>query len=288
MSAQPDEKPPRFSRRNALKLITAGAAGCLVDAFVIEPARLSVTRQNIPCGPKSVGLDGLRIGLLSDFHFRPDDDHDLLEKVVSRVNDERLDIIALTGDFISGNPKVIDPMLKHLEKMKSRHGIFAVMGNHDGWAGSRSVIRRQFEKAGISFLINQHSKVAVDQGKLAIAGTDFIWKGKPDPAKTLRGISADMPVVALVHEPDYFDTMAAQRDICLQLSGHTHGGQCRVPLIGYAPRKVSMGRKYIYGDYSKGDSRIFVTRGVGTVGVRVRFACPPELAILTLRGSKTA
>jgi len=284
----PDQTTPRFTRRNALRLITAGAAGCLIDAFKIEPAWLSVTRQTVPCDAKSAGLDGLRIGLLSDFHFRPEADHDLLESVVARINDEKPDLIALTGDFMSANPKVIDPLLKHLEKMKAAHGVFAVMGNHDGWAGSRSAVRRQFEKAGISFLINQHSKISIRQEKLAIAGTDFVWKGRPDPAKTLKGISTDTPVLALVHEPDYFDTMAAQRNICLQLSGHTHGGQCRVPIFGYAPRKVKMGQKYLYGGYSNGDSKLFVSRGVGTVGVRVRFACPPELAILTLKNQQVS
>ena len=285
MPTPPDDQTPRFNRRNALRLITAGAAGCLIDAFKIEPAWLSVTRRNIPCDRRSAGLDGLRIGLLSDFHFRPEDDHDLLESVISKVNDEKLDLIALTGDFMSRDPRVIAPLLKHLEKLKPRQGTFAVMGNHDGWAGSRPVIRRQFEKAGISFLINQHSKISIRNEALAIAGTDFVWKGRPDPAKTLKGISTDTPVLALVHEPDYFDTMAAHRDISLQLSGHTHGGQCRVPLVGYVPRKVKMGQKYIYGDYSNGESRLFVSRGVGTVGVRVRFACPPELAILTMRSS---
>jgi uncharacterized protein len=87
----------------------------------------------------------------------------------------------------------------------------------------------------------------------------------------------------LVHEPDYFDTLTRHRDIVVQLSGHTHGGQCRVPLVDYAPVKVAYGRKYIYGAFQRGDSRLFVTRGLGTVGMRVRFACPPEVALLTLR-----
>jgi predicted MPP superfamily phosphohydrolase len=79
--------------------------------------------------------------------------------------------------------------------------------------------------------------------------------------------------------------MASSRDILLQLSGHTHGGQCRVPLLGIAPVTVNYGRKYIQGAYSRGASQLFVTRGVGTTGLRVRFACPPELAVLTLRRS---
>ncbi|MEO5917184.1 MAG: metallophosphoesterase [Luteolibacter sp.] len=277
------EKPARFSRRKAIGLITAGVAGCLFDAFEIEPACLSITREDIFYGPHSPGLDGLRIGLLSDFHFRPDADHDLLFSVVSKIHEQRLDLIALAGDFMSADPRVIDPLLSHLKRINPAHGVFAVLGNHDGWAGNRSTIRRQFEKAGLSFLVNQHSKISIGSESLAIAGTDYVWLGKPDPARTLKGIAAGTPILALVHEPDYFDTMIGHRDILLQVSGHTHGGQCRIPFVGYAPRKVAYGRKYVYGRYSSGNSNLFVSRGVGTVGPRVRFACPPELAILTLR-----
>jgi predicted MPP superfamily phosphohydrolase len=90
---------------------------------------------------------------------------------------------------------------------------------------------------------------------------------------------------AFVLEPDYFDVLRAHRPIALQLSGHTHGGQCRVPLIRYAPRKVDFGKIYIDGHHARGESNLFVTRGIGTVGPRVRFACPPQLAILTLRAT---
>jgi predicted MPP superfamily phosphohydrolase len=90
---------------------------------------------------------------------------------------------------------------------------------------------------------------------------------------------------AFVLEPDYFDDLRARRPIALQLSGHTHGGQCRVPLVGYAPRKVDFGRIYIDGHHARDGSNLFVTRGIGTVGLRVRFACPPQLAILTLRSA---
>ncbi|MEO8614260.1 MAG: metallophosphoesterase [Luteolibacter sp.] len=283
IAAMPPLKPSGLNRRNALRLLSAGLAGSLVDAFWIEPKQLSVTRQAIRCESLPPALDGLRIGLLADFHYRPDDDQELLEKVIASVRDERLDLIALPGDFMSGDPTVIQPMLDQLGKMKATHGIFAVMGNHDGWNGNPVTIRRQFERAGISFLINQHSLLSIRNESLAIAGTDFIWKGKPEPEKTLKGISAKTPVIALVHEPDYFETMTAHREILLQLSGHTHGGQCRVPLVGYAPRTVEYGRNFNYGTYSSGNSKLFVTRGVGTSGPRVRFACPPELAILTLR-----
>lgn len=270
-----------------MRLMAAGAVGCLVDGFLIEPAILSITRKEISHRNLPPGLAGLRIGLLADFHFRPDDDPALLDKVIAAVAREQLDMVALAGDFMNHDPAVIAPLLGHLDKLAPPHGVFAVLGNHDGWGGNRATIRRQFEKAGISFLINQHSIIDVRGEKLAVAGTDFVWLGAPDPARTLRGIHANTPVLALVHEPDYFDTLAAHREILLQVSGHTHGGQCRVPLAGIVPMKVKYGKKYIHGHYTHGNSNLFVTRGVGTTGIRVRFACPPELAVLTLRGPES-
>ena len=283
METEPPKKPSPLTRRNALRLITAGVAGSLVNGFWIEPGELSVTRKDLGSRKLPPALDGLRVALLSDFHFRPDQDAGLLEKVVAEVRRENPDLIALTGDFMSGDPGVVAPMLRQLQTLRAAHGIFAVMGNHDGWNASPAGLRRQFEKAGISFLINQHSLLSIRGESLAVAGTDFVWLGRPDPGKTLKGIPAHTPVVALVHEPDYFDTLRARRDILLQLSGHTHGGQCRVPLIDYAPKTVKHGSNYVYGGFTRGDSNLFVTRGVGTTGPRVRFACPPELAILTLR-----
>lgn len=176
-------KPTKFTRRNALRLITAGAAASLIDARWIEPGRLSITRHDRVLKQLPPALDGLRLGLLADFHFRPDQDAELLGKVVAQVHREKLDLIAL------------------------------------------------------------------------------------------------------VHEPDYFDTMTAHREIMLQLSGHSHGGQCRVPLIGYAPKTVKYGTKYVEGAFTNGSSNPFVTRGVGTTGSRVRFAYPPELAVLSLRAA---
>lgn len=271
-----------------MRLLAGGAAAAVADAFWIEPGLLRVNREDIACRDLPAGLEGLRVGVLADFHFRPDKDHELVAKAVARVNAEDLDLLALAGDYLTSSPKVLPPLLDLLGGVRTRHGVFAVMGNHDGWHASRDLVRRSFEKAGISFLVNRNSQLRIGGETLAVAGTDFVWLGQPDPAATLRGIARSTPVLALVHEPDYFDVMAAQREILLQVSGHTHGGQCRVPLAGYAPVKVDHGRKYIKGHHARGGSNLFVTSGVGTVGIRVRFACPPELAVLTLRAATGA
>ena len=271
------------TRRNFLRLMAAGTAGALADAMWIEPGWLTVTRCDVPCKRLPSGLDGLRVGLLADLHFEPDRDDALIEEAVACINAEKLDLLLLGGDYVSSSSSVLAPLARILTNAKASHGVFAVMGNHDGWNAGHPLTRRIFEKSGISFLINQNSHLHLRGEKLAVAGTDFVWLGKPDPQATLKGIARDTPVLALVLEPDYFDDMTARRDITLQVSGHTHGGQCRVPVAGYAPAKVKYGEKYIYGHHATGNSNLFVTRGIGTSGLRVRFACPPELAILTLR-----
>lgn len=276
----------KLSRRQTIKvLLAATPAAAAIDAFFVEPNLLSITRRDITLPNLPPELDGFTIAQLSDIHYKPDKDHDLLVKVVNAVNAENVDYIALTGDYVTEDSAVLIPLMEHLSQLQSKHGIAATMGNHDGWTNSRDYYRKNFSKADIPLLINQNTKLDVNGTPLHIAGTDYVWLGSPDPIKTLVGIPADAPVVALVHEPDYFDTMRAVRPIDLQLSGHTHGGQCRIPFIGYAPVKVKYGENYVYGYYQQDGSQLFVSRGTGTSGIRVRFACPPELVILTLRSA---
>ena len=287
MAKEPKDEPPTekkkrfFTRR---KFLYTAIAGAFADAFFIEPNISSFTHEvvRVPFLPPS--LNHLKIVQLSDFHYKPNKDQGLMESVIKKVNDLEPDLILLTGDYVDGHDPDIDPLLIHLAQLKSKHGIIACMGNHDGWVNDGSVYRKKFEDIGITFLINENIKLTIKDVDLYIAATDFIWKGKPDPVATLKGIPANAPLITLVHEPDYFDTMLELRDHHLQLSGHTHGGQCRVPFINFAPKKVRYGKNYIHGVYKKQDSSVFVSKGVGTTGIRVRFSCLPEIAVLSLVG----
>lgn len=249
-------------------------------------SRCSLIQTEIDCPDLPEALDGLRVGVMADFHFKPGVDEPLVQEAVDRLQREKPDLIALPGDFIDSDPAVLDPLLRVLRQLAPEHGVFASMGNHDGWNARTEVVGRSFERVGIPLLINRNSVIRIRGEKFAIAATDHVWLGKPDPARALRGIPFGVPVLALVHEPDFFDEMSVHRNL-LQISGHTHGGQCRVPFLGYAPAKVRYGRKYIQGSFSHGASRLFVTRGIGTTALRVRFACPPEVAVLTLRSEKS-
>ena len=280
-------QPPKkklFSRRNFITTSALAAASCASYARFVEPSLLSVTQKTIhlPRLPKS--LDGLLIAQLTDIHFKPEEQQELMHEAVRVVNAAKPDIIALTGDYIEGRPKVIDPLMDTLAGLQAKHGVYATMGNHDGWSASPGRFRQAFRKKGIEFLHNDGSCIHIKGEHFFIMGTDSAWSGNVDAPACYRGHKNE-PVLALVHEPDVFDILRSSFPIDLQLSGHTHGGQCRVPLVGYAPVKVKYGRNYIYGAYAKDDSRLFVSRGLGTVGTKVRFACLPEIALLTLRST---
>lgn len=276
----------KISRRKSLGLLALGGMiGSVADAFFIEPGWLSITRKDIFVDELPAGLDGFRIAQITDPHFVPGKDEGLLEKWVSAINREAVDLVALTGDYVVADCKTAVPFCEGISSLQAKHGMVAVMGNHDGWSAKSPYYRKLFEKAGCQFLVNQHTRYDLGGEGFVVAGTDYVWLGGADISRACRGVSAKDKVLALVHEPDYFDVVANHRDVMLQLSGHTHGGQCRVPFIGYAPVSVEYGRNYVYGHFRQGNSQLFVSRGIGMTGVRVRFACRPELVILTLRAA---
>jgi predicted MPP superfamily phosphohydrolase len=274
-----------FSRRHFIRtsaLATTGALGAFSYARWIEPNQLSVTRKHISIPGLPTSLDGLIIAHLTDFHYDPNQHNELIEEAVKITNEAQPDIIALTGDFITKNPKVFAPLMQHLSQLQAKIGVYGIMGNHDGWHAPYSMFRKEFQRSGFDFLINENSQINIKGENLMVFGTDSIWAGHLDLPACYRGHHKGSSVLALVHEPDVFDLLRDRYPVQLQLSGHTHGGQCRVPLIGYAPIKVKYGEKYIYGEFARENSRLFVSRGLGSVGVPVRFACPPEVALLTL------
>lgn len=269
----------KISRRKWLSraVFYGGGFGGFGYGSIIEKRRLDITRRAIPLPERHAALDGLKIAVMGDFHHDDFGDNSLVRRAVKAINGENVDFVYLVGDYISEDAAAIVPLCGELSDLRSSFGTFGVMGNHDRWHPD-PILPATLADAGVRLLTNQ----AQEFEHFAIVGMDSLWGGTPDLPFALEKIDPDKPVILGWHEPDTFATHSDPR-IVLQVSGHTHGGQICAPV--YGPILLpEHGRKYPYGHYQRGDSSLFVTRGIGTLNIPARFLCPPEVAILTLTG----
>jgi uncharacterized protein len=260
------------------------ASGMAVSVYasIIEPSWLDVTHIDLPLGKLPDAFAGFTIAQISDLHFGPFIQPPHIDPVIDQVLALHADAIVITGDLVSrishGEP---DMIVQTLSRLRADHGVFAILGNHDWWSGAR-VVTKALQRAGITVLSNCHHAWQRSGQRLSLAGVDDVWCGKHDLTAALRGIPADETVIALVHEPDYADEVANDPRVVLQLSGHSHGGQVRVP-FGGALRLPSWGKKYPCGRYRIRDLTLYTNRGIGVVSWPVRFACRPEVTLFTLK-----
>ncbi|MFO7168594.1 MAG: metallophosphoesterase [Chloroflexota bacterium] len=260
-------------------LAVAGLLGALTWGYAafVEPrrARLEHVELRLPRLPR--GLDGLRIGHLTDLHlgFRYTERNALWG--VEQMRREAPDLIVITGDLVSFQHAIPD-IAAALRGISAPLGVYAVPGNHDHWEGVDDV-RAALAVCGVTMLINEHRRIRRGGADLWLLGVDDLWDGSASLSATLRGVPAGAFTLLLAHAPD-FVTEAAARGVDVQLSGHTHGGHLRLPLLGPLgmPR---FGRRYVMGRYQVGPTALYVSRGLG--GPPLRLLCPPEATIITLR-----
>jgi predicted MPP superfamily phosphohydrolase len=252
----------------------------------VEPQELVVERIPLKLPRLPEAFHGLKIALISDLHLAPFTGEKEIRAAVAVVNGLGPDIVAVTGDFISGtwdgspaHARFIEPCSRILEGLQAPLGRYAVLGNHDH--GTDPVrVSNTLEAHRIPVLSNRNLPLEKDGARLWIAGLDDAVYRKADFECALDGIPANEAVVLLAHEPDVADESARYK-VDLQLSGHSHGGQVRVPGIG-APYFPPLARKYPTGLYHIGPTQLYTNRGIGLSGVPFRFACPPEVTLLEL------
>jgi len=278
-----------INRRKFIRLAATGGVAALgVDAFIIEPDRPVVVHHEIALRRWPSRLDGFTIALLSDFHYDPYFSVHPIRTSVEMVKSLAPDLIALNGDFVSvpllGDPVkaacAAEPCAQLLGQLKAPHGVWAVMGNHDVFSDPGRVISA-LRAEGIQVLANRSVPIEKNGGRFWLSGVDDVLGGSADMPATLHDIPPGEPTVLLAHEPDYADYVA-RYPVELQLSGHSHGGQVRLPLISplFLP---DLGKKYVWGLYKVGNLKLYTTAGIGTVRVAARFRCPPEITLIVLR-----
>ena len=275
----------RLSRRQFLKLGGAAvAAGVVLSATTLtlanEVGELSIDRVQLPIPGLPPAFEGFTIAQLTDIHLLPYTQPEFIREAAAATNALNPDLILLTGDYVWHDVDAMDELVPIIAGLNAREGVFGVLGNHDYWLDVEAV-REGFRQSRVPLLVNQHIVLARGEQKLVLAGMDDGWAGHADLDASLDGAPADAPILLMLHEPDLADMVAPQAPIALQLAGHSHGGQVRIPGHG-ALVLPYLGRKYDMGLYQVGKMWLYTNRGLGEISVPLRYNCPPEVTLLTL------
>jgi len=265
-------------------LETTLAAGLLAGwAFAVEPFRLAIRRYGVPWPAPAEGR--LRIGVLSDLHAAwPHVTPGRITRIVRRLLAQRPEVVLLAGDFATTDTLGVVPvpparMAAALAPLAARVPCFAVLGNHDHDHGAGEVAEA-LEAAGIRVLVNEHVRIPAPFGELVLVGVDDPVTGRDDVARALAGVAPDEPVLLLAHAPDLHLRLPPQ--VVLLVAGHTHGGQVRLPGLPPPVTMSRLPRRQAHGFHHDRGRRLVVSAGIGTTGLPLRFARPPELVVLDL------
>lgn len=253
-----------------------------VWAVFIEPYMLKINYLNLNLKE----LKGLKIVFVGDFHIKTYQ-HKRLVQVVDKINDLHPDLILCAGDFVNGKNKKyslpIEEIATELSKLKPKYGFYTVLGNHDHRQGLQK-IKKTLEKNGIVVLDNENRFINTGKRGFYIAGIDDITEGHPDVVKALKGVHP--PCILLTHSPDIFPFMSKKENLPytsrtrITLAGHTHGGQVVFPFVGALVVPSDYGSKYAQGLIYENNQKLFVTKGIGTSILPIRFNCCPEIIII--------
>lgn len=228
-------------------------------------------------------FDGYRVVQIGDIHLEDWTKPRRLNRIVDLVNEQHTDLIAIAGDFLSysADPGVSGRLTQALGRLEARDGVLAVMGNHD-YLTDVDTVRRCLREARVPELRNEVHTVRRGEAALHVAGIDDVMEGRSRLDLVLEKLPEDGAAILLAHEPDFADVSAATGRFDLQLSGHSHGGQVRLPFWGpvFLP---PFSQRYTSGLHKVGNMFQYTNQGIGFVDARLRFLCRPEITVLTLR-----
>ena len=291
MSGSTPDRPPRLTRRTFLVASGATAAGLALYAGEISRHEVSIVDRPIAIDNLPAPFRGYRIVQISDIHLDEFTEPFFLERIVDRVNQLNPDLVLVTGDFITNGSMTF---------LAGNHAIrrcaeilttltaplrYGCLGNHDV-SFNGPLVTQTLAAHATPVLINQYLPIERNGFRLWLCAVDDPGTSHPDLDLAIPD-KPDGPVILMAHEPDYADDIIAHPKghlVDLVLSGHSHGGQVRLPFVG-ALILPSMGVKYPEGHYTFNRMQLYVNRGIGTVGLPFRFNCPPEITVITLHSA---
>lgn len=281
----------RLRKTFGIRLLVALAALLLLClclaawAFFIEPNRLVLHQETLALDNWPKAFNGLRVAVISDIHAgSPFIDSAKLQKIVATTNQLNPDLIVILGDFM-----VTDSFMKHqvdpetiaaaLKGLHAPLGVYAVLGNHDWWFNGKRVWEA-LQAVGIRVLENDVAPIEFNGARFWLWGLSDLNTRPQNIAGTFQRVPVTDPVIAMTHSPDIFPDIPGR--VALTLAAHTHGGQVNLPFVGRLVVPSRYGQKYAAGHVEEAGKQLFVTTGIGTSIIPVRFRVPPEIVLLTI------
>jgi len=280
----------RFLEQTAVAVsvapFVAGAYGLFYGRLKLETTHQRIKLRRLPRA-----FDGFRVAQLSDIHIGPFMSEEETHKYVAITNELKPDLVVLTGDFITWDPTTQGAVVKALAGLKAPFGVFGCLGNHELWYEVEGSITRLFANEGIRILRGERALIQSHGETLNLMGVDFQSRSPMGPpgqrfvrqylVAVERLVMPDTASILLSHNPNTFDRAAALA-IDLSLAGHTHGGQMTLEFIHPSLSPSRLITPYVKGWFQKGESQLYVNRGIGTMFVPMRVGAPPEITVLEL------
>jgi predicted MPP superfamily phosphohydrolase len=261
--------------------------GSILWGYLVGQRWVSVRPVEIPLPGAAGSLAGLRIAQVTDLHIGPMLRAPKLRRYVDRINRLEPDLIVITGDIFDFDPKYVDEGCAELGRLRARHGVFAVLGNHDVYTGAECVVEGLRQHTGIRVLRDEWIEIDVDGTRMCLAGIEdpgVGWRERESEHPALDELGPDMPDhlprVLLAHRPSYF-AHASRAGFPVVLAGHTHGGQLRLPFA----KNFNVSRVIAHhttGRFDIDGSTLYVSQGLGVAGLPVRLNCPREISLIRL------
>jgi uncharacterized protein len=293
--------PHSLTRRAFLHTSILGVSGIALASCtrgIMQRNDIEITQRTFALPNLPPAFEGKTVTFLSDIHAGPFMDVDEMKHIAQIVNNLRSDIIVIPGDFVTSHVNEIQPFAEAMSNLSAPYGVYACTGNHDYYAGIDEV-SRGVEDTGIKLLRNENAIVTINGQSLYIIGVDdadaaaikqFVeGKSAPHIEAAWHGVPENAATILLCHKPYMFDDFA-KMNTGLMLAGHTHGGQIVLGRLGHTVLAFSsLASNYVEGIYrpegNKSTSQMYVSRGIGVVGVPIRINCPPEITKITLRAA---
>src|SRR5216684_3230009 len=277
----PEFRSPRreFFRTAGAALFVAPIAATGFGILMRNRFRISEVKIPIPNLPKD--LDGLRIVQVTDVHLSPFLSESEFARAIDMANETRAHLALMTGDLISRLGDPLDACLRQLARLRAEGGVLGCLGNHEVYTQTEDYVEREGKRIGIDFLRNRARVLWFNGAPINFVGVDYqtMHTGYLQGAERL--VQPGMPNVMLSHNPDVFPA-AARKGYALTIAGHTHGGQVNFEILH---RNLNMARyftPYVRGLYRENGAAVYVSTGLGTIGVPVRLGAPPEISLVRL------